>query len=408
VQPAEVRSARVAVSAVFAIHGAVYGTFATRVPWIADRLHAGPGALGLALIAPAVGAVATMPLAARVSHRFRSRPTVRALLIAWCLVLILPALAPNLGLLIAALLLYGAVSGMADVAMNAQGVVVEQRYGRSIMSGLHGLWSAGGLVASGVGALAAAAGIDARIHFTVVALVLAAGAWFASGRLLDGRLPGDQGPVFALPSAAVLRIGLLGFCAVFAEGGAGDWSAVYLKNVTGANPGAAATAFTAFAFAMAGGRLAGDRVVRRLGAVTSVRLCGCVATLGALLVLLARVPAAAIAGFGLIGLGVSIVVPLAFAAAGAIGRPNPAQAIASVATIAYGSGLAAPGAIGGIASLSSLSASFGVVTVLLAVMTLGAGVLGPRRPAPAVAGPTDQAGRSPARSSASTGPGDAT
>ena len=153
------------MSVVFAVHGAVYGTFATRIPWIADRLHASPGELGLALIAPSLGAVATMPLAAKLSYRFRSRPAIRVLLLAWCGALILPALAPNLGLLFAALLAYGATSGMADVAMNAQGVVVEQRYGRSIMSGLHGLWSAGGLAASGIGALAAGLGIDARVAF---------------------------------------------------------------------------------------------------------------------------------------------------------------------------------------------------------------------------------------------------
>jgi MFS family permease len=377
VPPLEIRSARVAVSVVFAIHGAVQGTFATRIPWIADRLDAGPGALGLALIAPALGAVTTMPLVAKLSHRFRNRATLRVLLVAWCTALILPALAPNLPLLFAALLVFGATSGMADVAMNAQAVVVEQRYGRSIMSGLHGLWSAGGLVASGLGALAASANIDARLHFTVMALLLAVVGWFACARLLDVASPGEQAPAFALPSRAVLLVGLIGFCAVFAEIGGADWCAVYLRSVTGANPGVAATAFTAFAFAMTGARLLGDQVIRRLGAVSSVRLGGLIATVGALLVLLARAPIPAIVGFGLIGLGVSVVVPLAFTAAGNIG-PNPAQAIAGIATIAYGSGLAAPGAIGGIAHLSSLSVSFAVVAVLLVVMTLGAGVLRPQ------------------------------
>jgi predicted MFS family arabinose efflux permease len=104
VPPLEIRSARVAVSVVFAVHGAVQGTFATRIPWLADRLDAGPGALGLALIAPAIGAVTTMPLVAKLSHRFRNRATIRFLLVAWCAALILPALAPNLPLLFAALL----------------------------------------------------------------------------------------------------------------------------------------------------------------------------------------------------------------------------------------------------------------------------------------------------------------
>jgi predicted MFS family arabinose efflux permease len=372
----EIRSARASVSIVFAVHGAVYGTFATRIPWLADRLQASPGELGLALIAPSLGAVATMPLAAKLSHRFRSRATVRVLMLAWCGALVLPSLAPNIGLLFAGLLVYGAASGMADVAMNAQGVLVEQHYGKSIMSSLHGLWSAGGLVASGIGALAASADVDARVHFAVMAVVLGLVSWFGCRRLLDVRLPGEETRAFALPTRAVLLVGLVGFCAVFAEGGSADWCALYLRNVAKASPGVAASAFTAFAFAMTGGRLVGDQVIRRIGAVSSVRLGGLIAIAGAALVLLARLPIPAIVGFGLIGLGACVVVPLAFTAAGNIG-PNPAQAIAGIATIAYGSGLAAPGAIGGIAQLSSLSVSFGVVAVLLVAMVLGATALRP-------------------------------
>ena len=191
------------------------------------------------------------------------------------------------------------------------------------------------------------------------------------------RLPGEETRAFALPPRPVLLIGLIGFCAVFAEGGSADWCAVYLQKITGADAGVAATAFTAFALAMTGGRLIGDQVIRRLGAVSSVRLGGTIATVGAVLVLIARNPVPAIAGFGLIGLGVSVVIPLAFTAAGNIG-PNPGQAVAGIATIAYGSGLAAPGAIGAIANVSSLSVSFAVVAVLLLAMVLGAGALRPR------------------------------
>jgi len=371
--------ARVGISVVFAVHGAVYGTFATRIPWIADRLHAGPGPLGLALIAPAVGAIVAMPLAARVMHRFRSRPTMLVLLLIWCGALLLPALAPNLVLLFVALFGFGAASGMADVAMNAQGVVVEQAYGRSIMSGLHGLWSAGGLLASGIGAVAAQSDVDARLHFAGMAVLLGLAGWWGCRRLLDVGLPaGDHAPAFAWPSRAVLAIGLVGFCAVFVEGGSAEWCAVYLRTITHAAPGLAAAAFTAFAFSMTAARLVGDRIVRRFGPVATVRVGGVVASTGAVLVLVSRQPAPALVGFGLIGLGVAVVVPLAFAAAGTIG-PNPAQAIAGIATIAYGAGLAAPGAIGGIAAISSLPVSFGLIAGLCVVLVFTAGAL--QRPA---------------------------
>ncbi len=372
---------RGAISLAFAVHGAVVGTFATRVPWIAEHVGASAGELGLALIAPALGAVSTMPLAARLTHRFRSRAVVRVLMVVFCLSVVPVALAPNLVTLFAALYVFGAAAGMADVAMNAEGVVVERRYGRSIMSSLHGLWSVGVLVASGAGVLAAHADLDARAHFAIAALVLIAVGWFGGRDLIDERLPGEEAPAFSRPSRPVLLVGLVGFCAIFAEGAGNDWAAVYLKTVVGTSAGTAAAAVTAFAFAMAAARLVGDHVVRRFGPVATVRAGGVIATVGAACVALSRHPVPAIAGFLLIGLGVAVVVPLVFAAAGNVST-NPSQAIAGVATISYGAGMAAPGIVGGIAQVTSLPVSFGVVTVLCVLMTLGAGLLRPRQPTP--------------------------
>jgi hypothetical protein len=96
--------------------------------------------------------------------------------------------------------------------------------------------------------------------------------------------------------------------------------------------------------------------------------------LGCALVVASWTPVVAIAGFGLIGLGVALVVPLAFSAAGHTGD-HPAHSIAGVATVAYGAGLAGPGIMGGIAHLTSLPFSFGVVTALIAVVGLSAGRL---------------------------------
>ncbi|MEV7971219.1 MFS transporter [Sphaerisporangium sp. NPDC088356] len=371
-----VSRARVALAITFAVHGAVTGSFATRIPWLQDHLHAGPGELGLALLAPAVGALVAMPMAGRILHRFGGRAATRWLIALWSAALALPALAPNLAVLWFTLLLYGAVAGMCDVAMNAQGVVVEQRTGRSIMSGLHGMWSVGGLAAGAIGVLAAHLGVDARVHLGVMAVVLLAVGGAVGPLLLDVRaLEGEAAPPrFVLPSRHVLVLGLIGFCAVFAESTSQDWCAVYLRQVTGTSAGVAAASYTAFAFTMAAGRLCGDMVVRRLGAVTSLRISGLLATLGAALVVIARTPLPAITGFMLIGLGVAVVVPLVFGAAGNV-APTPGEGVAGVATISYTSGFVAPSAIGGIAALSSLPVSFVLVTVLMVAVLMSAGVL---------------------------------
>ncbi|MET7756789.1 MFS transporter [Streptomyces sp. NPDC005389] len=370
------RRARFAVAAVFCVHGAVTGSFATRIPWIQEHAGVSAGQLGLALAFPALGASVAMPLAGAVSHRFGARTALRGLLTLWTLALTLPSLAPDIWGLCAALFVYGATAGMSDVAMNALGVETENRLGRSIMSSLHGMWSAGALIGSAAGTVAAHLGGDARLHHLIAALVLTAlGLVFCQG-VLDMRSTPDEEPPprFSLPPKSALIIGAIGFCAVFAEGASLDWSAVYLRDELGSSAGLAAASTTAFALTMTVARLAGDRVVDRFGAVRTVRVGGAVATLGGVLVVVAPHAAVAMAGFGLIGLGVAVVVPLAFAAAGRSG-PNPSQAIAGVATITYTSGLIAPSAIGGIADATSLVFSFGLVTLLALGLVVGAGVL---------------------------------
>lgn len=377
---ADVRRARIGVSLIFAAHGAVYGSFATRIPWLQDHRHIGPGLLGVALLAPGLGAIVGMPFASRLIHRFGGRRATRAMIVAWCVSGALPMLAPDVPVLFALLMVYGLTSGMADVAMNAQAIPVEHAAGKSIMTGLHGMWSVGGLLASGAGALAAHANLDARIHLAIVAAVLVAVALVGSAGLPENVAADDEEapPHFVRPPRAVVVIGLIAFCALFAEASTSDWCAVYLKKTLGASAGTAATAYTAFAFTMAVSRLSGDFAVRRFGPTKTVRFAGMVGTAGGFLVIFAHNPGVAIGGFALIGLGIAAVFPLAFAAAGHADA-QPARAIAGVATIAYGAGIAAPGIVGGIAAASSLHVSFAVITALVATLVVGAGVLRPRR-----------------------------
>ncbi|MBL1089485.1 MULTISPECIES: MFS transporter [Streptomyces] len=370
------RRARRSVALVFLVHGSVTGNFATRIPWIQDHTGISAGQLGLALAFPAIGASLAMPLAGRISHRFGARTALRALLALWTLSLVLPALSPGLYALCPALLVYGAASGTADVAMNALGVETEDRLGRPIMSGLHGMWSVGALLGSAAGTLAAHAGWDARLHLAGAAVVSTLLGAAACRGVLDLRSAPEEHPPprFALPPRSALVIGAIGFCAVFAEGAGLDWSAVYLRDRLGTDAGLAAASTTAFACTMAAARLVGDKVVARFGAVRTVRAGGALAAAGGLLIVAARHPVPAMAGFGLIGLGIAVVVPLAFAAAGRSG-PAPSQAIAGVATITYTSGLIAPSAIGGIAQASSLTVSFALVTALACGLLAGARVL---------------------------------
>jgi len=364
---------RIPVAVLFAVHGAINGSFATRIPWIRDRLDLDPGALGLALLAPALGALIAMPPAGALVHRRDGRTVTGVLLAAMAVSVLGPVLAPGYALLWLALLAFGALAGAADVAMNTQAVALEQRAGRPLMSGLHGAWSLGGMAGSLTGVAAAHADVDARVHLALVAALLLA-ITGAAARRAPGGVDRSEGPHLAWPSRPVLIIGLVGFGAVFAEGACADWSAIYLRDVVGAGAATAAAAYTAFAAAMALARLCGDRVVARAGPVATVRGGGALATAGALTVVVASTPPVAIAGFALVGLGIATVVPLAFAAGGRA-VPHAGQGIAAVATVAYGAGLAAPGIVGAIASAASLPAAFAIVATSCVGFGLGAGAL---------------------------------
>jgi len=186
-------------------------------------------------------------------------------------------------------------------------------------------------------------------------------------------------PLFVIPRGVILLIGLVGFCGIYAEVAAQDWSSVYMHRTLHGDEAEAAFTTGMFAFTMAAGRLSGDVVVGRLGATTTVRACGILGALGGVLVVAAQGPVPAIIGFMLIAVGVSVVVPLAFAAAGHAGT-NPTMGVAGVATIAYGAGMAAPGMIGGIADLTSLRVAFCAVAVLAGMVALGGGLLGRNAP----------------------------
>jgi predicted MFS family arabinose efflux permease len=364
---------------VFAVHGAVTGSFAARVPWVAGHVGVDVGHLGIALLMPGIGALATMPFSGRLAHRYAFPSLVGITMAAWAAALVLPALPTSFALLCVALFVFGATAGLADMAMNAHGVLVEERLGRSVMSSFHGFWSAGVLLGSGASALAARAAVDTRLQFLVTAVALALlSAVAARAMLVEAQPDEDEAPppAFALPTRPVLLIGLVGLCSVFGELAALDWSALYIRRELGGSASAAALAVSAFAVAMAATRFVGDRIIRRLGPVATVRLAGACAFAGALVVVLAPSLAVGFAGFALLGVGVAVIVPLVFAAAGRIG-PHRGRSVAGVATVAYAAGLAAPGAVGGIAAVSSLTMAFIVVAALLAAMTLAAGVLRP-------------------------------
>ena len=231
------------------------------------------------------------------------------------------------------------------------------------------------MAGAAVAGLAASRAVAAPVHLAAVGATCGLAGLVATQRLPGGDREAAAGPRLVLhrPSRRVLLLGLIGFCSLFTEGAAADWSAVYLRTL-GADEATAAAAFGAFSLAMAGGRLWGDRLVAALGPVRLLRSAAGVGAGGLALALGLPGPATGLMGFALLGAGVACVVPLVFsAAAGA--DSNGGQAIATVATISYLGWLLAPPTIGAVADQTSVGAALGLAVAATAAVVVLGGVL---------------------------------
>jgi MFS family permease len=380
------RRARWAVAAVFFVNGAMIGSWAAHIPLVKERLDIGHAALGVALLGMAVGAMIAMPLSGPAIARLGSARVTRVSTILFCATLPLPVLAPDLVLLTAALLVFGAGNGVMDVAMNAHGVAVERRLARPVMSSYHGMFSLGGLAGAGFAALLLSV-MSPATHALLLAVAGLGMAAFALPHLLPADVDvRSEGPAFALPGKASLALGALTFLAMTAEGAVLDWSALLLESDRGVSPEFAAIGFAAFSATMAAGRFTGDWMRARFGAVALVRASAFVAAAGLALAISTPLPGLAVAGFAVVGFGMANLVPVLYGAAGALPGESTGRAIAAVATMGYTGFLSGPPLIGFAAQATSLPLALGLIVLACLLIGWAANAASPAgKPSPAPA-----------------------
>ncbi|MGJ6967105.1 MFS transporter [Streptosporangium sp. G11] len=368
---------RVAVYLLFLLAGMAIGTWTARIPSIKQGLGLSDGELSVGLLGIAAGAIAGMQVVGRLVDRYGSVKVMLPMAFAQGLVLILPALMPNLVSLAIALFAFGAVHGTLDVAMNANAVEIEQATGRPIMSSFHAVFSIGGFLGAATGGLLAQAALSPGATFTAVAIVIVALALWGARWALP--LTAQAAPTGAGPASGggggTLLLGVLAFCCMIGEGAAADWSSVYLSESLNSSDGFAAAAYAAFSIMMTAGRLAGDRLATLMGPVNLVRACGALAASGLGLGLLADHQVAAVIGFGCFGAGLSCIVPQVFSAAGRRDPARAGKALARVASLGYVGFLSGPVLIGGAAELIGLPRALAVPALLALFVALAARAL---------------------------------
>ena len=352
---------------VFALFGLIMGSWAGRIPALAAGVNVSHAALSMVLLCGGLGAVISYPISSFLMGRFGARKTLMISGLALLCVLVSIGMAPDVSRLMMAVLMLGITASTFDVAMNSAAARREKQSGKSEMSRLHGLACAGGLVGATLGSLMASMKIAPATHFLMLAGPLAVVLWLAVN-LLEADEAGVkvEKKKFALPRGPLVLLGLLGFFGSMAEGSIADWSGLFLKEHFGASDGLAPLALSSFSVMMLMSRMVGDKMKERYGAKRLVTLGALVAASGLFFAVLAPNAYVALGGFAIAGVGLALVFPFVFSAAGAQG---PA-ALAAVASMAYSGSLMGPPAIGAVAHFVGMQAAIAYVGGLSLVIAM--------------------------------------
>ncbi|MFI6359194.1 MFS transporter [Streptomyces sp. NPDC050743] len=412
--PAAARRARVAVTAIFFVHGAVFASWAARVPAMQTELRLSDGLLGLVLVGPGVGALVGSQAGGLMVRGLGSRAVSAMAPVALSVPLGLIPTAHSAWTLMGLLVLLGAADACTSVAMNAQAVIVQRRYGRAVLNSMHALRSVGAVTGGLAGVATAALGLTLTTQFVVMAAVLAIVSAVAACGLgsewepaqcvqrtdrtgqvewtttpgtkaeADTARPGtpqagaqtederfsDVGRREATRQGAdrrmiVLLFALMTFLAALVEDAPASWSGVYLRHV-GADTATAAAGYAAFSAGSVLARLFNDWMVDRIGWDRLIRvgtLCCAAALTGALLL---GQPGITLAAFVVAGAGISAVFPGAFTAAG--GLPNAPVAMGQVGFAGNLGWLLVSPIIGGLATFVGLPTALGLLVVAAVVI----------------------------------------
>ncbi|HCW08042.1 MAG TPA: MFS transporter [Cytophagales bacterium] len=362
---------RLAVNIIFFLNGFVHANYFSRLPRIQDQFAIDNGVISLVLMSSSIGAFIAMPFTGWLIIRNGSRRIVIFGIFLYIFLISFIPLMPSLGALIVLFFILGVASGMSDVAMNSQAVMVEKQMQKPIMTSFHALFSVGMALGGFAGAFFAKLDTTLFVHFFSVSILSLVTIFIARYHLIHDKpeIRSSDEPAFRLPNAAMVSIGVIAFCSMLGEGAMADWSTNYMENVAHATKALAPIGLSSFAFAMTIGRFFGDAARIKFGDRKLMIVCGLIATIGLIIAIMFTHPYAVIAGLFVVGIGLSSIVPIAYSIAGHTKDLPPGVGLAMVTTVGYNGFLFGPPIIGAIAQWQNLRVALAVVVLLFLVMT---------------------------------------
>ncbi|MER8013455.1 MFS transporter [Streptomyces griseoluteus] len=325
------RRGRASLAFGFFVQGVAFALLVTRIPAMQDRYGVSDGLLPVFLAAVPILAGAGSVTTERLVRRVRPSRLLR-----WSQPVVLLALlgvgaGDQVAELAVVLGVFGLSVGMLDASMNMLGVSLQRAYGRSIMLSFHAAYSLGGILGASLAWVGAHEESALWVSYLPVVVVLLPAVLFGSRWYVDGEAEPVAG---AEAKGGAFRL-LLPLCLVMTFAYIGDstvsnWSAKYVKDVLGGSEQLATVPYNVYMVTTLVGRAVGDLGVRRFGAVAVVRLGALVAACGFAVVAVAPGAWVGMLGFTLLGIGLCVLVPQTFAAAG---RLFPGASDAAVARL---------------------------------------------------------------------------
>jgi MFS family permease len=352
-----------APAAAFAVVGIFWGSFAAQVPVLKDQIGANDATFGLLLLGTSFGLVSTMFLAPMFDAKMgpKAMPIACVLL---ALAFLFPGCATAPAFFFAAMLLAGMASGLSDVIMNARVSELEAATRKPLMNANHGMFSLAYAMSALFTGFAREAGFTPPETFACVGLVALCLVWFARMDPVELDEVEDVGGAF--PLVTVLICGAVVLIAFMAEAATESWSALHVERTLNGGAAEGALGPTMLGLTMAVGRFGGQAVSERLSDLRVIFWAACMAATGAIIAALAPVPLVAYLGFGVLGLGVSVIGPLGLAI---VGRMVPAKvrttAISRAAVIGFMGFFVAPAMMGITSEYFGLRVAFASIAMML-------------------------------------------
>ncbi len=365
----DLRRKRLAVAAYYFVPGVVFASWASRIPDVKHILHLSNGQLGSVLFAIPIGQLLMMAFSGVLVNKFGSKKMLVLSEIVYAAVLVGIGASSSVFHLILALIGFGMMANLMNIATNTQACLVEKMYGRNIMSSFHGLWSLGGFAGGIIGALFANTVLPIEVHFSaILAMSLIIVALGFRHLVNDATAQAEEEDVpkfsFRTIDPVLFLLGLMGFAGMFCEGTVYDWSSVYFSSVVKPDEAFIRAGYVAGMGAMTLGRFLADGFVTKYGPSRVLKTCGGLIVTGLWLAAALPYLVTATLGFLLVGFGISSSVPICYSIAGKLGTIKASIAITIVSSISFFGFLVGPPVIGWISEATNLRIALSIAACL--------------------------------------------